>query len=177
MFWFYRKGICYFSRDTDTDPNKSCKYSNLCGNINILFKQLVIFTRHVGNCIQISLYYLQKSCKCNACSCRTPYMMRVLIKWSAHTTSEAIKRRFTEIGEARRTWVLRSLSRKIVNIYKNEEFLIPKSVFENRFWTFIMSIFQFTYKVLENRFSLFGEKWLMVWYGLNTKFLTLNLLL
>jgi hypothetical protein len=30
-----------------------------------------------------------------------------------------------------------SLSRKILNIYKNEDFLLSKSIFENRFWTFI----------------------------------------
>jgi len=30
-----------------------------------------------------------------------------------------------------------SLSRKMDNIYKNEDFLFSKSVFENRFWTFI----------------------------------------
>jgi hypothetical protein len=30
-----------------------------------------------------------------------------------------------------------SLSRKNDNIYKNEDFVFSKSVFENRFWTFI----------------------------------------
>jgi hypothetical protein len=29
------------------------------------------------------------------------------------------------------------LSMKMVNIYKNRIFIIPKSIFENRFWTFI----------------------------------------
>jgi hypothetical protein len=46
----------------------------------------------------------------------------------------------------------------MVNIYKNEEFLFSKSIFENRFWTFINVHFPVYLQSLEKPILLFGKK-------------------